>query len=514
MSRFSHARFRPAQICQEVWHLLQLLVADDAVSANSSIFSPSAYETAWVALVRDPAHPGRLAFPAALTWLLRHQHADGHWGPSFPYSILPSMAALLAVRRAPPSPLTGKAAFHALVYLQHALPNWSLEICDTPYIEFLLPSLARELERDGMKLPVPDLADMQAISERKMQMIPLHTLYAGPSPLLHVLEAFGPRLDFPRLRERQSPDGGYGYSPSATAAVLIHAPEWDGRAASWLGALTQRAPAGQQGGVPTSFPADVFEIAWSVFFLLEAGLDLDEIAPHAMATVCVRLNASLGTDGACFGCGEGLPPDVDDTAMVIAALRRLGESPPLDALWAFQSGDHFATFAHERTSSPSANAHVLEALAGHPEPHEQKILAALDMLMDYLCACQGCDGTWRDKWSISPYYATMCCVLALARAGQSRAYPHLHLSAHWVLETQQSDGGWGYRASSPEETAYALLMLKHLGSGPAHQEAMRRGRTYLRRHLAELGDGPCLWVDKDLYRPDAVIRAAVLAALV
>ncbi|HKD76608.1 MAG TPA: prenyltransferase/squalene oxidase repeat-containing protein, partial [Ktedonobacterales bacterium] len=275
-----------------------------------------------------------------------------------------------------------------------------------------------------------------------------------------------------------------------------------------------RSPDGQPGGVPTAFPADVFEMAWSVFFLLEAGFDLDAIAPQAIEAIRAHLGASLGPTGAGFGCGAGLPPDVDDTAMVIAILRRLGMSPSLDALWTFHAGDHFAIFAHERTSSPSANAHVLEALAGQRQPRSAN---ACDQVVEYLCACQERDGTWRDKWSISPYYATMSCALALARVAETRVHPRLHLSVRWVLVSQQTDGGWGYAASSPEETAYSLLILRRLGDiirqPDTIQQAIQRGRAYLWHHPAALEDGPCLWVDKDLYRPDTVIHAAVFAAL-
>ncbi|HKD75853.1 MAG TPA: hypothetical protein VKB76_10170, partial [Ktedonobacterales bacterium] len=230
MERFSYARSRPArtqsaQIRQRVLHLLNRLAADATSSGNTRAMSSSAYDTAWVARVRDPADPDRLAFPSALAWLLHHQHADGHWGSPFPYSVLPSMAALVALRRAPPSPSTGMAAQRALAYLQRALSGWSLAACDTPYIEFLLPRIAQELVHDGVTLPVPDLDAMQARSAEKRRLIPLCTLYSGQSPLLHVLEAFGDELDFRRLRGQQSPDGGYGCSPSATAAVLIAASE-------------------------------------------------------------------------------------------------------------------------------------------------------------------------------------------------------------------------------------------------------------------------------------------------
>jgi len=425
------------------------------------------------------------------------------------------MAALLALRHAPQTDSVHKATRQAITYLQRMTPSWSLETCDTPYIEFLLPHLSDALEQTGISMPLPEQEAMQARSAAKLGAIPLDSLYRGGSPLVHVLEAFGDRLDFRRLRDQQSPDGSYGASPAATAAVLLYDPDWNERAASWLTALTHHAFAGQQGAVPTAYPADVFDTAWSLFFLLEAGYDLDSIAPHAMATLRTRLVTSLGPAGACFGRGNGLPPDVDDTAMVIAVLQRLGQSPALDAIWRFQIADHFATFAHERISSTSANAHVLEALASIPRHHV--VADRWERLIDYLCTLQSEDGIWRDKWSISPYYATMCCVLALAHSKEADVHRYLRTSLRWVVASQRNDGGWGYAASTVEESAYSLLILKSLRPIMPYDhvtsQVLRRGQQYLWHHLGTLRHNPCLWVDKDLYRPDVVIRAAAFAAL-
>src|SRR5262249_3369994 len=44
--------------------------------------SLSVYESSWVALVRDPGQPSRLAYPETFTWILDQQRADGGWGPS------------------------------------------------------------------------------------------------------------------------------------------------------------------------------------------------------------------------------------------------------------------------------------------------------------------------------------------------------------------------------------------------------------------------------------------------
>ncbi|KAL5976194.1 hypothetical protein ACLOJK_020524 [Asimina triloba] len=44
-----------------------------------SFVSPSAYDTAWLAMIPDPEHPDRPLFPQCVDWILQNQHEDGFW---------------------------------------------------------------------------------------------------------------------------------------------------------------------------------------------------------------------------------------------------------------------------------------------------------------------------------------------------------------------------------------------------------------------------------------------------
>jgi short subunit dehydrogenase-like uncharacterized protein len=128
------------------------------------------------------------------------------------------------------------------------------------------------------------------------------------------------------------------------------------------------------------------------------------------------------------------------------------------------------------------------------------------------------DGSWFDRWHASPYYATVCCALALDRFGGADARPAVFAAVRWLLATQRDDGSWGRWQGTTEETAYALLVLRLTRSAPEdpRAEAVARGYAYLAPRAAEGAgehDAVRLWHDKDLYRPTAIVRAAVLAAL-
>jgi halimadienyl-diphosphate synthase len=243
------------------------------------------------------------------------------------------------------------------------------------------------------------------------------------------------------------------------------------------------------------------------------------------------LQECLADDGASFARSDGLPADVDDTAMVLAVLQRSGVRVPLDRLWHFETPHHFVSYAGERVSSTTANAHVLEALVSARslgrEGRDQFLRhwRATRKVVDFLFDQRDSRGFWLDKWHLSPYYATLSCVVALARLPLPAVHRELSVTLDWLLDTQDEPGGWRRGAATAEETAYALLAMRTLGKVlPFHRpERTRRALESGRRWLDAPGrlEGvsptitvvPALWIDKSTYAPARVIRAAILAAL-
>jgi halimadienyl-diphosphate synthase len=184
-------------------------------------------------------------------------------------------------------------------------------------------------------------------------------------------------------------------------------------------------------------------------------------------------------------------------------------------LYQFEERDHFRCYPFERNPSPSAHAHLLDALhycdSASRAPRIAKVLRVLE-------AARKPDGYWLDKWHTSPYYTTGRVVLSVAAHGLTPALIAPALA--WMERTQRADGGWGFYPPTPtahtaEETAYTLLaLLKWRAAGhPVSTRMLERGAAYLRAHAHPLPETyPPLWLAKSLYVPVMAAQGGILAA--
>jgi len=488
-------------------------------------FSPSVYETGrLVSLV-----PSLLGHRQRIRFLLEHQNVDGTWGGPGGYALAPTLSATEALlsslrergagdeERMPYDSIVG-AADRGLRALFSRLDNGeALTLPDTVAIEIIVPALIADINEHlgwfgnasltGLnssygRLRTPRGTNVELLTALRESV---SQGQAVPIKLLHSLEVIGTPAQ--GVLSIETAQGSVGCSPAATA--------------TWLGDLATRtnhhrsvryleAVQAQNGAVPVAAPLSLFERAWVLASLAEAGL-----APTAEHGLVVSIHASFGEFGAAGG--HGLPTDADDTATALYALALLEYPRSPDCLWAFQVDEHFSCFPDERTPSTSTNAHVLQAFGacltpGLPE--RSRYLEAIGSLVGWLGDHQDAEGSWRDKWHASPYYATKCCAVALADYGGEAGAASVSRAVRWVLETQRHDGSWGRWAGTCEETAYAiqiLLRANHSGAEDTIARAAARGCAFLR--VEEHRDHPPLWHDKDLYTPVRIVRAEILAAL-
>jgi len=116
---------------------------------------------------------------------------------------------------------------------------------------------------------------------------------------------------------------------------------------------------------------------------------------------------------------------------------------------------------------------------------------------------------WFDKWHTSPYYSTAHAIINAAGLNDGM----LEDAIYWILQTQNSDGSWGFYMPTAEETAYCLqALVKWKRHGHAVPESvLTRGADWLADHAEP--PYPPLWIVKCLYSPVLLVRSAILSAL-
>ena len=275
----------------------------------------------------------------------------------------------------------------------------------------------------------------------------------------------------------------------------------------------------------------IWDTALAVVALRDAGLPSDHPAMLSAADwllskeVRVRgdwavRRPDLPPSGWAFEFHNENYPDLDDTAEVVLALRRVSHPARrrVDAAveravaWTegMQCSDGgYAAFDVDNVNSlcgelpfcdfgevvdpPSADvtAHVVEMLAA------VKGAASVDSLrlrraVDWLWGAQEADGSWFGRWGANYLYGTGAVLPALAAAGVPPDDRRIRRAVRWLERRQASDGGWGEDLRSYEEevwrgrgeptasqTAWALLALLAAGE---RGESVRSGVDWLVRN--------------------------------
>jgi len=219
---------------------------------------------------------------------------------------------------------------------------------------------------------------------------------------------------------------------------------------------------------------------------------------------------SLAPGGWAFEFENDHYPDVDDTAEVVLALRRVAEDDRgavdravrwvrgmqcRDGGWAAFDVDNtqvlcrelpFCDFG-ELIDPPSADvtAHVVEMLCALGHRTDEATARGVEWLL----RAQEGDGSWFGRWGANHVYGTGAAVPALVDAGVPPDDPAIRRAVAWLVGHQNPDGGWGEDlrsyddpairgrgASTASQTAWALLALLAAGE---RGEPTERGVAFL-----------------------------------
>jgi squalene-hopene/tetraprenyl-beta-curcumene cyclase len=211
-------------------------------------------------------------------------------------------------------------------------------------------------------------------------------------------------------------------------------------------------------------------------------------------------------------------PDVDDTAMVLLALRQIPTDNPkrrdecfkrgMDWMMAFQCKDGgWAAFDKDCTKGilekvPFADhnamldpecaditARILELLGyeNYPVNHPQ-IQRGIQFVKDE----QEEDGSWYGRWGVNYIYGTWQVLRGMRALKVNMNQPWLMRGRDWLESVQRPDGGWGERCntyddpvykgqgpSTASQTAWAVMGL--LAFDDPFRPSVQRGIEYLVR---------------------------------
>lgn len=208
---------------------------------------------------------------------------------------------------------------------------------------------------------------------------------------------------------------------------------------------------------------------------------------------------NLAPGGWAFQYRNDYYPDTDDSAMVIMALDRSGNSNcrpairrGLDWLIGMQSenggwgsfdadnthaylnhipfADHGALL-DPPTSDVTARCVSAMAQCGYDRTHPAVLRG-----VEFLKREQEADGSWFGRWGTNYIYGTWSVLTALNAVGQDLNAPYVRKAVDWLKDRQRADGGWGedcasywpdrkleVKESTPSQTAWAVIALMSVG---------------------------------------------------
>lgn len=267
----------------------------------------------------------------------------------------------------------------------------------------------------------------------------------------------------------------------------------------------------------------IWDTALTIISLADAGLPAEHPALEKAADWLLdrevrqpgdwcRRNNDVQPSGWAFEYANRFYPDLDDTAMVLMALRRTGQfltertqqavHRALCFVLALQNRDRgWGAFDRDIDNSvleaipfadhnamldpscPDITARILEMLG---QLGYRRGKPFIDDAIRFLFDRQEPEGCWYGRWGVNYIYGTWQVLCGLAAIGYDMRHPRVRKAVDWLKAMQQADGGWGescdsYRDRSmmgrghvtPSQTAWALLGL--IAAGEAESPAAQRG---------------------------------------
>jgi len=472
--------------------------------------SNTAYDTAWVARLidYDPDMSNQ-----ALEWLCANQLSDGSWGveqPNYYHDrVICTLAAMIALTYRGRRARDKVQIERGLIALDRITESATRELMHETFpatvgFEVIVPTLVHQAEELGIIKQQGDriLGKLGRLRKAKMEKLSGIQI-SRHATIAHSAEMAGiDNLGLFDANNLQECNGSVSNNPAATAYFAMYVRPGDEKALDYL-----RKVAGNDGGIPSFAPFDVFERIWVLWNLLLT----EEIYNPETINLCVpHVNYIEKTwkpgQGLGFSAEYSLT-DGDDTSVGQKILTSFGRKSDIEALHSYEEEQWFRCYPLEVNPSIDVNIHFLGTLK---EFHYEKSHPAIVKILNFLRSSQNAKGYWFDKWHVSPFYTTSHAIMASLVYDEKMC----EKAINWILKTQKSDGSWGFHGfSTAEETAYCIqaLHMWNLYGKEINKHKMILAKSWLEKNAD--ADHPPMWMDKSLYCPERVVQSVIASAL-
>ncbi|TVU29592.1 hypothetical protein EJB05_21166, partial [Eragrostis curvula] len=367
-------------------------------SMGSGEISVSAYDTAWVALVKNLDSGGDgPQFPSSIKWIAQNQLPDGSWGDNNFFlvqdRIINTLACVIALKSwnvvHEDQCKKGLSFIHENLWrLPEDDEDWMLAGFETIFP--MLLDMAKDLGLD-MACDEPILLTICAKRDLKLAKIPRDVLHSVPSALLLSLEGM-PNLDWQKIFKLQSPDGSFMSSAAPTAYALMQTS--DRKCLEFLDTIVTKF----NGGVPFVYPVEMYERLWAVDRLERLGISYyfrSEIESCLDYAYSHWTQEGLGFTRNCA------VNDIDDTSMAFRLLRLHGYNVSPCVFKHFEKDGEFVCYPGESNHSVSAMYNLYRAADQATFPGDDGVLRRAKTYCRAFLRDRRASGQLRDKWIIS-----------------------------------------------------------------------------------------------------------------
>nr|ALI57121.1 copalyl diphosphate synthase [Scoparia dulcis] len=320
-------------------------------SIDEGQISVSAYDTAWVALIRDLEGGDCPQFPSSLEWIANNQLSDGSWGYEDFFLVYDRLVCTLACVIALKSwNIHIDKIERGILFIKENMntledANPENMTCGFETVFPVLLHKAKDLGIEGIPYDASVIQHISAERDRKIQRVPKELMHEIATCMLFNLEGLEDLgLDWQKLLKLTAPKGSFLTSPASTAFAIINTKNED--CVAYIQNIVDKC----NGGAPPNYPVDIYDRLWAVDRIERLGISRFFVSE---IRACLNHIYRYWSDKGLYCAGDSEFVDIDDTSMSVRLLRLHGYNITPNALNNFKKDNAFTCYVGQQFESPS-----------------------------------------------------------------------------------------------------------------------------------------------------------------